>query len=184
MRIDQRRRRPSPREHRRDGAAETLSRQQCQSKIAAQSTSSIGVERSSGKVVLTISDHLDWANDDVHIAKLEAKIETYVAFVESGEILASYPDARNRAVRIDVVMRESPSVAGARFLAHAREVLRRGNRARASGASNETRQRELTLRAPSRSLGRRRSRCSGRSGRAGDRPRPSRRSMLPSRATR
>lgn len=83
----------------------------------------IGVERGTGTVVLTISDHLDWANDDVHIAKLQGKINTYLSFIESGEIHTSYPDSRNRAVRIDVVLRETPSTLGAQFLERVKEIV-------------------------------------------------------------
>ena len=64
----------------------------------------IGVELDSGDVVLTISDHLDWKeSDESHLLLLQEKINTYLSFVESGEILESYPSAEDRNVIISVV---------------------------------------------------------------------------------
>ena len=45
----------------------------------------IGIEKATGQVVLTISDHLAW--DDDHLRLLERKIATYINFVESGQLL-------------------------------------------------------------------------------------------------
>jgi hypothetical protein len=36
---------------------------------------------------------------------LESKLDAYFAFIESGEIIDSYPDARGRSVVIDVITR-------------------------------------------------------------------------------
>ena len=64
----------------------------------------IGVDNASGDVVLTITDHLEWSrNDDKHMLLLQEKINSYLSFVESGEVLDSYPDAKGRVVLIDVV---------------------------------------------------------------------------------
>ena len=61
----------------------------------------IGIEQSTGHVVLTISDHLAW-NDD-HFRLLERKIATYINFVESGQLLENRPDARGRTVQIRII---------------------------------------------------------------------------------
>jgi hypothetical protein len=52
----------------------------------------IGVNKESGEVVLTISDHLDWEDTSAHLLVLQDKINTYIAFIESGEILQSMVD--------------------------------------------------------------------------------------------
>ena len=67
----------------------------------------IGVEKDSGKVVLTVSDHLEW--DHEHLALLQEKLNVYVAFIESGELTGTYPDAAERQPVIDVVCRYEPS---------------------------------------------------------------------------
>lgn len=63
----------------------------------------IGVERNSGKVILTISDHLDWVDEPNHLVLLREKFNTYLRFIESGEINERFPAAVGRALVIDVV---------------------------------------------------------------------------------
>jgi hypothetical protein len=67
---------------------------------------SIGIDIATGDVVLTITDHLEWTgSDNEHLLLLQEKLNTYLSFVESGEIFETYPDAKGRAVLIDVVCR-------------------------------------------------------------------------------
>ena len=66
----------------------------------------IGVEDASGKVILTVSDHLEWGEG--HLPLLQDKLNTYIAFIESGELLAAYPDAKGRQPVIDVVCKHEP----------------------------------------------------------------------------
>jgi len=64
----------------------------------------IGVERETGDLILTISDHLAWEPDfNEHLDALQAKLNAYLRFIESGEILSAYPDARGRPMVIEVV---------------------------------------------------------------------------------
>lgn len=63
----------------------------------------IGVENITGKVVLTISDHLEWADVRSHLEMLQEKLNAYIRYVESGEIDSSYPPAVGRARVIDIV---------------------------------------------------------------------------------
>ena len=62
----------------------------------------VGID-DSGRVVLTISDHLDWTDSVAHQQTLQEKINRYLAFVESGEILDSYPLAAGKQVRVRVI---------------------------------------------------------------------------------
>ncbi len=71
----------------------------------------VSVEQS-GCVVLTISDHLEWLDSTSHQQLLQLKINRYLAFVESGEILDSYPRAAGRDVIIRVVTQFRPDAAG------------------------------------------------------------------------
>jgi hypothetical protein len=59
----------------------------------------ISIDRETGHVVLTISDHLDWSDSVGHQAILQKKLNTYLAFIESGEILGQCPKAKNRRKR-------------------------------------------------------------------------------------
>ena len=41
-------------------------------------------------VALTISDHLEWDDNNEHLLILQNKINTYISFVESGGIYEQY----------------------------------------------------------------------------------------------
>jgi hypothetical protein len=83
----------------------------------------ISVDKRTGHVTLTISDHLDWSDSVRHQTILQAKFNKYLAFVESGEILESYPDAKDRPVAFKVVFKYKPDQEGWRFLSRAKEVI-------------------------------------------------------------
>ncbi|WP_261334802.1 DUF6572 domain-containing protein [Rhizobium leguminosarum] len=77
----------------------------------------IGVDDATGELVLTITDHLEWTGSDKeHLLLLQEKLNTYLGFVESGEMLETYPDAKGRAVLIDVVCKYLPSQHAQRLL--------------------------------------------------------------------
>jgi hypothetical protein len=56
-------------------------------------------------VVLVITDHLEWgdeAEQGEHLLLLQEKINTYVAFIESGELLESYPPSNGKKLKIRI----------------------------------------------------------------------------------
>ncbi len=83
----------------------------------------VSTERMSGNVVLTVSDHLDWSDSTAHQLLLQSKLNRYLAFVESGEILESYPKAKDRPIVFNVVFKFPPDDAGREFLAKARRII-------------------------------------------------------------
>ena len=63
----------------------------------------VGVDEEANEVVLTISDHLRWDDPKSnHLLLLQDKINDYLAFIESGELLETYPDAKGRKPIIQV----------------------------------------------------------------------------------
>ncbi len=62
----------------------------------------IGEENATGTVVLTIADHLSWDREYEHLSMLQAKLNAYLAFVESGEIADKY-SVEGKQIRIDIV---------------------------------------------------------------------------------
>lgn len=48
---------------------------------------SIGINKDNGKVILEISDHLDWSCEYEHLVMLQDKINSYLSFIESGDQL-------------------------------------------------------------------------------------------------
>jgi hypothetical protein len=83
----------------------------------------IGTDRMTGHVVLTISDHLDWSDSTSHQLLLQTKLNRYLAFVESGEILQSCPGAKDKAIAFRVVFKFPPDEGGRAFLAKVRPII-------------------------------------------------------------
>ena len=51
----------------------------------------IGQNKKEGYIALTISDHLEWDSNNEKLLILQAKINSYLSFVESGQLLDEYP---------------------------------------------------------------------------------------------
>ncbi|WP_105189617.1 MULTISPECIES: DUF6572 domain-containing protein [unclassified Pseudoalteromonas] len=51
-------------------------------------------------VVLLITDHLDWSEPQEHLLALQQKLNTYISFVESGQLFSDFPDTKNKEVSI------------------------------------------------------------------------------------
>jgi len=83
----------------------------------------VSVENDGGPVVLTISDHLNWADAPGHIGALQEKVNWYLAFIESGELSEQYPQGTGRPVRINVVLKHAPSAKGEEFLKFTEAVV-------------------------------------------------------------
>src|SRR5262249_15805465 len=73
--------------------------------------------------VLTICDHLDWNNTREHLTILQDKINTYLAFLESGEINEKYPDAKGHSIQIEVMFNYRPSPEAHSFLVKVRSII-------------------------------------------------------------
>ena len=90
----------------------------------ADEIDAIGVEDETSFVVLTIVDSMDW-NDPKsnHLLLLQEKLNTYLALVESGEIFVTYPDAKERPVKIHIIGNIAPSQEAKEFLKRASSML-------------------------------------------------------------
>ncbi len=89
----------------------------------AKTIDTIGIDKMTGAVVLTIYDHVDWSDSRSHQLMLQAKLNSYLSFIESGELVDTYPNARARPVRICVVGKFEPDEDGQAFLARAKSVV-------------------------------------------------------------
>jgi hypothetical protein len=83
----------------------------------------IGTDRLTGDVVLTVSDHLDWSDSTAHQLLLQTKLNRYLAFVESGEILETYPSAKGKAIIFNVVFKFPPDPSGRAFLIRVKAAI-------------------------------------------------------------
>jgi hypothetical protein len=80
-------------------------------------------DKNNGDVVLTISDHLDWSDTSEHQRILQNKFNSYLTFVESGELLKRSSEAMGQRVIFRVVFKYRPDSEGMLFLDRAREVI-------------------------------------------------------------
>nr|WP_192867646.1 DUF6572 domain-containing protein [Thaumasiovibrio occultus] len=74
----------------------------------------IGIDNSTGHVVLSIIDSLPW--DNAHLLRLQDKLNTYLGFIESGELEVAYPATKGRQVQIHLHSRYCPDEDAISFL--------------------------------------------------------------------
>lgn len=85
----------------------------------------LGLEKGSGHVSLTVVDDLDWSDEQVHLVLLEAKLNAYLAFIESGEVHDRVKDelrrdvARSTPIKVEVIFRFEPSRRAVEFIEYA-----------------------------------------------------------------
>ena len=77
--------------------------------------------------MLTVFDAWDWDDQERHLLALQAKLNAYLGFVESGQIYENYPAAAGKALRIDIVTRYPVPEAALSFLEQAATVASRLN---------------------------------------------------------
>lgn len=68
------------------------------------------------RVVLTISDHLEWDKENTHLIILQDKINAYFDILESKEIYNIYPDSKNKEIAILLYIKHLPNKDGKKFL--------------------------------------------------------------------
>ena len=83
----------------------------------------VSTDRETGHVVLTIADHLDGSDSVGHQTLLQKKLNTYLAFIESGQILELHPDAQNKPIVFRVVFKFPPDQTGKAFIVRARHII-------------------------------------------------------------
>ncbi len=84
----------------------------------------VTIERGTGDVLLTISDHLQWeAAEGDHLLILQDKLNGYLRFIESGELVRKFPEASGARAIINVVGKFQPSAQGQQFLKQVGEVI-------------------------------------------------------------
>jgi len=75
-----------------------------------------------GKIMLTISDHYSW-DETWHLQLLQDKINSYLQFIEGGQIFNDYPNSTGRNLIIETVIKFEPNEEGASFLEKAKEIV-------------------------------------------------------------
>jgi len=85
----------------------------------------IGTRPGNNLVKLVVADHLDWEDVDAHCRLLQEKINTYIAFVESGQLAQTTepPIPPNPQVTIALAVPQQPSDHAMEFLRQVKSFL-------------------------------------------------------------
>ena len=85
----------------------------------------VGIDEKAGEAVLTISDHLDWEDPkNDHLLMLQDKINDYLAFIESGELLQKYPAAKGKTPVIQIYAKHPVNELAQDFLKRATQIVK------------------------------------------------------------
>jgi hypothetical protein len=76
-----------------------------------------------GEIHLVISDHLDWINSVEHQLILQRKLNTYLRFIESGELFEKFPSARTNPFYTEIVFQHEPDEDGYIFVERAKSIF-------------------------------------------------------------
>lgn len=82
----------------------------------------IGIEKGTGKIVMTISDDLEWGEMS-HLLTLQKKLNCYLDYVQGGQLLEAYPDAKERIIEIGLICTHEPDAKGMEFLDNCSKVI-------------------------------------------------------------
>jgi len=76
----------------------------------------IGDDEKTNEVVLFVTDHLPWGSDaSEHLHLLQNKLNSYLAFIESGELLKAHPSADKKRVVIEIRAKYKPDATANMF---------------------------------------------------------------------
>ena len=85
----------------------------------------VTIDEASGEAFLTISDHLAWdENDGAHLELLQRKLNAYLRFIESGELVREFPHVMGRSVVIHLVSKFPLSKPAKIFIGKVSEAIR------------------------------------------------------------
>ena len=88
----------------------------------------VGIERSSGAVMLIVVDDEAWSDVDEHLGLLREKLNSYLRYVESGEYLGTFQSAGTVApsgpVKVKILARYHPPEQAQVFLENATATFR------------------------------------------------------------
>jgi len=90
---------------------------------------SVGIDKGTGHVHLSLVDDLDWSDEQGHLRVLQGKLNTYIAFIESGEVFAQLTERlgrrvpRTTPVTVTILASFALTPEATAFLAYAKEAF-------------------------------------------------------------
>ena len=91
--------------------------------VDTDSIDAIGMEKEAGRVFLSIIDSLAWDQENVHLFTLQEKINTYLYFIESGELIKALPDAAGFDIAIELILIHMPTDEAITFFDKTTQIL-------------------------------------------------------------
>jgi hypothetical protein len=87
------------------------------------------IEKGSGHILLTIIDDVDWSDEGRHLLALPEKLNTYLAFIESGEVFERLVEEAGRTVprstpiKVKILARYPVPETAMTFIEHAQFIF-------------------------------------------------------------
>jgi len=106
--------------------------------VDTDSIDAIGLDKQAKRVFLTIIDPLVWDSENVHLFTLQEKINTYLHFVESGELATAMPDAHGFDIAIELILKHIPTDEAITFFDNTMQILFDKNIVFVFGPNKET----------------------------------------------
>lgn len=78
---------------------------------------------SNGDMVLSISDHLEWGENNEHLLLLQNKINSYLSVIESEGFYNKYPEAKEKHFIINIVAKYKPNETGNFFIQRVKSII-------------------------------------------------------------
>ncbi len=70
----------------------------------------IGVSKSNGTKILTISDHMEWTDYEYHSMSLQSKINYYLEYIYSNKLNETISESGKKNIRIQLIMKHEPPI--------------------------------------------------------------------------
>jgi hypothetical protein len=83
----------------------------------------IGIDKEKNHVTLALIDSEGWVNEEYHLLLLQEKLNSYLSFIESGEIITSYKEAEGKDIEITIHFKNDIPQSCIVFLGSVKEII-------------------------------------------------------------
>lgn len=91
--------------------------------VDTDSIDAMGLDKEAKRLFLTIIDPLVWDDKNVHLFTLQEKINTYLHFIESGELLKAMPESKECDIAIELILKHMPTDEAITFFDKTMQIL-------------------------------------------------------------
>jgi hypothetical protein len=83
----------------------------------------IGISKDGQRLVLLMTDHLDWSHEYEHLIQLQKKLNAYIAFLENQQYEEIYPNRKFSSFCIEIHFMYEPTANCIKFIDVAKKQL-------------------------------------------------------------